>query len=202
MPAIKMRVEPLDRDIAILIDETLSPKAQSAILALAARTARNEAIAINRAALGREPKYETFVDGRKGASLESVKPPPAGIIVFEFDVLLGVFAWIGEQLVQHSPVGDPPLHYHESHIFLADGRQVFPGETVPVASRYEFLNTVPYSRKIERGWSPQAPDGVYQVVAKLAQARLGNVARVRFVYRALAGVEDRTPAILIIPGGR
>jgi hypothetical protein len=71
-----------------------------------------------------------------------------------------------------------------------------------MASRYEFVSTVPYARKIERGLSPQAPDGVYQVVAVLAQKRFGNVARIRFSYRALPGVEGRQPAIIIQIGGR
>ena len=63
-----------------------------------------------------------------------------------------------------------------------------------------FLNTQPYARKIEgyRGLggvvhrapsSPQAPDGVYQAVATLAQRKFGNVAKITFSYRTAIGGE-------------
>ena len=198
MPRISTRLDPFDLPtINVLINELLSPKAQSLLLASVAKTARNEAIAINRRALGRDPKYDTYVDGRIGAQLELVKPN--GQIIFEFQLLLDVFGWIGQQLVERSPVGDPPIHYFQNHLFFADGIQVMPGEKVPLASRYEFVNAVPYSRKIERGLSPQAPDGVYHVVAVMAQKKFGNIAKVRFTYRSIAGGDKSTrqPAILI-----
>jgi len=50
-----------------------------------------------------------------------------------------------------------------------------------------FLNIQPYARKIERGQSSQAPDGVYQAVATLAQRRFGNVAKITFSYRTAIG---------------
>jgi hypothetical protein len=46
-----------------------------------------------------------------------------------------------------------------------------------------FINTQPYARKLEKGASSQAPDGVYQSVAVLASRRFGNIAKVRFGYR-------------------
>ncbi len=61
------------------------------------------------------------------------------------------------------------------------------GTEIPEASEYAFLNTQPYSRKIERGESPQAPEGVFQVVATLAQSRFGNIAKITFSYRAVMG---------------
>ena len=52
------------------------------------------------------------------------------------------------------------------------------------AEEYVFINTQPYARKIEgtggRRMAPQAPDGVYQAVATLAQRRFGNIARITF----------------------
>jgi hypothetical protein len=87
------------------------------------------------------------------------------------------------------------------------------------------VNTQPYARKIEKGLSPAAPDGVYEVVAALAKRRFGNIASIKFSYRAplaggvlpyvaidrkmLAGHPDRAraraeralraPAIVIVP---
>ena len=49
------------------------------------------------------------------------------------------------------------------------------------------LNAQPYARKIERGQSDQAPDGVYEGVATLAKRRFGNVAFVGFGYRSFPG---------------
>lgn len=196
--AISVRVEPIDRDVRALIDETLSPEARSRELARFAREQRDEALAINRQALGREPRTETFVDGRRSAALEAVKPE--GEIVFEFDLLIGLFTWIAAELVKHSPVGGPPSPaYRENHVLFADGVEIDPAK-VPEATAYTFVNTVPYARKIERGRSPQAPDGVYQVVAALAKRRFGALASIRFSDVSLAG-GDRQPAIVIKPQG-
>lgn len=191
------RLEPIERKIELLLGAHLSPKVQSAHLAKFAREELKKAQAINQQVTGNVLPYKTFVDGRAEAALESVRP--AGRIVFEFEVVLDLFAWIGAELVQHSPIGQPPLHYYENHIFLADGVQVVPGEKVPDAAVYTFANLVPYARKIEKGLSPQAPDGVYHVVAVLAQKRFGNVARVRFGYREIVGI-GRQPAIDITMG--
>lgn len=100
------------------------------------------------------------------------------------------------------------------HRLYADGAEVAVGvrgqipADVPQAGEYVFLNIVPYARKIERGLSPQAPEGVYQTVAVLAQRRFGNLARVTFSYRTAVGggivggklgnrAEQRQPAIIV-----
>ena len=53
--ALRTRVEPLDRDIAILVDETLSPAAQSRAVATFARAQLAAAQDVNRRVLGRIP---------------------------------------------------------------------------------------------------------------------------------------------------
>jgi hypothetical protein len=120
------------------------------------------------------------VDGRKGAALESVKPD--GIIVTEFSLIDDVLEWIGDMLVKGSPVKTG--RYSESHILFADGVEVEPGAALPEAEEYVYLNVQPYARKIERGLSPQAPDGVYEGVAAMARSRFSNIARIRFTFRA------------------
>lgn len=191
--SVRVRVDPIDRDIQILLADTLSPQARSKMVADLARQQLAEAEEINRAALGRVPQHETFVDRRATEDLESVNPDH-GEIVFEFDILLDLFSWIANELEKHSPVGQGPDArpghpglYKASHAFFADGELIEPGANVPEADRYVFVNVQPYSRKIERGLSRQAPDGVYQVVATLASRRFGNVATIRFGYEVPLG---------------
>lgn len=177
------RIEPIDRDIAVIVAQDLSPEARSAALAAFAREELAKAQEINAAALGRVPPYETVVDGGRGRSPESVRPD--GVIVFEFTLIEEALRWIGEQLVENSPVLIGT--YAKSHVLFADGEEVAPGAAIPAATEYVFVNMQPYARKIERGLSDQAPDGVYQAVAALAQHRFGNVARVRFSFRSPPG---------------
>lgn len=177
---VSAKVETIDRDVVLrLVGDDADRSRQFAAYA---REALVEAQEVNRKATGQVPPHETFVDGRRGAALETVKPD--GTIVFEFDLLNDLFEWIGLTLLQHSPVLSG--RYQDSHLFFADGVQVLPGEPAPpAAGEYVFLNAQPYSRKIERGLSPQAPAGVYEAVATLANRRFSNVARVRFSFRSL-----------------
>ncbi|WP_371346469.1 hypothetical protein [Ancylobacter sp. IITR112] len=176
---VSAKVETIDRDIVLrLVGDDADRSRQFAAYA---REALVEAQEVNRRATGQVPTHETFVDGRRGAALETVKPD--GTIVFEFDLLNDLFEWIGLTLMQHSPVLSG--RYQESHLFFADGVEVEPGATLPEAQEYSFVNAQPYARKIERGQSPMAPDGVYEAVATLASRRFSNVARVRFGYRSL-----------------
>jgi hypothetical protein len=190
---IRTRVEPLAKDIQVLIDESLSPKARSAALAGFARGELSKAQEINRQVLGRIPSHETWVDGRKGAALESVRPNH-GRIIFEFDLTEDIFDWIHIQLVGHSPIGpEAGGHYFEDHKFYADGREYDPLGVIPTATEYVMINIRPYARRLERRY------GIYQAVAKLANSRVGKALRVRFTYRAPLGVPgvDRQPAIVI-----
>ncbi|MCS0501619.1 hypothetical protein [Ancylobacter mangrovi] len=192
MARVSTRVEPIDRNIVLAIRKGEDPAQRGARLAAFARQALAEAQEINRQATGAVPPHETFVDGRQGAPLESVKPD--GVIVFEFDLLGDLFEWVGEMLVKHSPVRTG--RYSDSHLFFADGVQVDPGAALPSAEEYVFINVQPYARKIERGLSPQAPEGVYEAVAAMARARFGNLAHIRFSYRSFqeGGIVAYIPA--------
>lgn len=186
--AVRMRIESFSRDIKVILDEDLSPAGRSRILAETAREAIDEAAQQNERVLGRMPPHRTFVDGREGAALESVSP--TGTIVAEFDLIDDMLIWIGTNLVQNSPVLTG--RYSRSHVIVVDGTVLDAGAPLPaVWEEIVFLNTVPYARKIERGLSPQAPDGVYEGIATLASRRFGNMAKVRFSYRApLFGMVD------------
>ncbi|MBP1179972.1 hypothetical protein [Methylobacterium sp. PvR107] len=178
------RLKPLARELTIAVQRALAPQARQKLIAGVARRALADAEEVNTRVLGRTPQHSTFVDGRSGAPLESVNPD-RGEIVFRFNFATDLFEWVEEQLIIHSPVGDTPKspEYSKSHIFFADGEQAdpaAPGE----GDVFVFLSTVPYARKIERGLSSQAPEGVYEVVAALAQRRFGNLARIQFGYRS------------------
>ena len=201
---VRTRVEPIDRDVQVILREELSPQARSALLARFAREALQEAEALNRGVLGRVPPRTTFVDGREGASEDSVRPD--GTIVYEFELLSDLMVWIGEQLLRHSPYRGGG--YRRGHTLFADGAEVPIGAPAPAAREYIFINVVPYARKIERGASKQAPDGVYELVAGQAARRFGNIARVRFTYRTAIGPslaggragnrsQERNPAISV-----
>ena len=173
------RLDPIARDIALIISEELSPEAQGARLAEAAMEALADGQAVNRQALGYVPEHDTFVDGGKRQSLGTVRA--GSVITFEFHLLTDVIQWIDEQLILHSPVKSEC--YARSHVWFADGVEFDPMTPVPAES-YIALNAQPYARKIEKGASSQAPDGVYESVAILAKRRFGNIAYVGFSYRS------------------
>ncbi|WP_020178084.1 hypothetical protein [Methylopila sp. M107] len=178
--SLRTRLDPIDLDLRAIIDEDLSPEAQSRQVAAYAREQLAEAQEINRQALGRVPPHETVVDGRPGAPVDAVRPD--GTIVFAFEMLDDLFNYIAEQLLLHAPVLTGA--FRSSFVFLADGVEVETGAQYPAASEYVFLSPLPYAAKLERGLSAQAPDGVFQVVATMAKRRFGNLAAVKFSYRA------------------
>ena len=202
--ALSVRIQPISRELELLKNEALGPKARSAMLAAFAAEAIAEAAQQNAKVLGRVPPYDVYVDGSEGAPLTSVKPE--GTIRAEFQLVNEALAWILEQLQKHSPVLTG--RYASSHELFADGTDVGNPNAAPEAEEYVFLNTQRYARKIERGQSPQAPDGVYQAVATLAQRRFGNVAKITFSYRTAIGgdiiggragdrSDMRNPAIIV-----
>jgi hypothetical protein len=200
---LRARVQPITRDLQLLLDDLKSPQQRSQALADFARDEIEDAKVINKRALGYEPPVTIYVDGQRNASLESVK----NVIVADFELIGQLVLWIHGQLQMHSPVRTGK--YKRSHALFADGHQVEPiGPEIPVANEYVFVNLVPYARKIERGSSSQAPDGVYQVVAHLAQQQFRELGRITFSYRTvLEGLivggkkgdrsENRNPAIII-----
>lgn len=202
-------IDPLDLDFEVLVRETFSPKARSAVIAEFARDQLAQAQGINAQALGYVPPHTTLVDGQLGMDEDRVRPD--GIIVYAFNLLPEIFAWIADQLKAHAPVRSG--RFRDSFQFYADGALVDPLGTVSPAKEYVFLSSVPYARKIEGDASRppesrQAPHGVFQAVAALADQRFGNQALIRFSFRTpldgqlLTGKagdrsDHRTPAITI-----
>lgn len=202
--SVTVRVEPIDKDIEVIFKQDLSPEARSATLAQFARDQLANAEQVDLSVLGHIPPHKTFVDGREGSSEDGVRPD--GVIVYSFEIVSDLLIWIAEQLVKHSPVLTGK--YQKSFLLYADGNQVEVGAELPEASEYVFVNAQPYARKIELGLSPQAPDGVFHVVATMAQQQFRDVAKIAFTYRSPVGgvfltgkggnrSENRTPAISI-----
>lgn len=186
--AVTAKLEPIEDFIRISVDRMLSPAARSKAIADFAKERLAEAQDANARSLGRVPEHETFVDGRAGAAPESVRPD-AGTIVFEFELIDELMAWIGQTLIERSPrrSGD----YLAGHRLLADGEVVEPGTPLPAAAEYAFVNTVPYARKIEVGKTKDGRDFVIQVENRIyertaddARRRFGNIAQIRFSYRS------------------
>lgn len=202
--ALSTRVQPISRDLELLFAQDLSPQARSQQLAAFAGETIEDAKETNRRVLGVVPPYTVTVDGREAAPLASVKPD--GVVRAEFELVNEALAWINTQLQMHSPVLSG--RYAKSHELFADGVDTENPNNAPPAQEYVFLNIQPYARKIERGLSSQAPDGVYQAVATLAQRRFGNVAKITFSYRTAIGgsvvggragdrSDMRNPAIIV-----
>lgn len=177
------RLSPLARDIDLIISQELAPEVQVERYAEFARGALKEGQETNRKALGYVPDHDTFVGGAKTAGLEGLRVSDA--ITFEFHLLVDVIQWVDEQLILHSPVKSE--RYARSHAWFADDVEFSDPSNPPPAEGYVVLNAQPYARKIERGQSKQAPDGVYEAVATLAKRRFGNIAYVGFSYRSFPG---------------
>jgi hypothetical protein len=209
--AVSVRVTNTQKSITAFLNEALSPAAQSKAFANFARQELRKGQEQNKQVLGTIPSHKTFVDGRREAPLESVRPN--GRIVFEFELVLDVLGWIAGQLATHSPVRTG--QFLGSHALFADGVEVNPAKPPP-AREYVFisLDKPGKVRSLESGHSKQAPAGVYEVVAQLARARFSNHAKVRFSYHApyrpdlrrvtgparrKAEKDVRVPAIIVIP---
>lgn len=195
---IRSRIRSISRDVELLISDVLSPTAQSRALADFAKAELALAQGKNSEALGRVPGHDTFVDGQRRQDVDSVKPN--GRIIFEFRLVDEVLAWISEQLMLNSPVLSG--RYVKSHALFVDGMETEPGAIPLGGKEFVFVNSQPYSRKIERGLSPQAPDGVFHAVAAVAARRFGNIAKVHFTYRGIVDGVMPDPLADTARGGR
>lgn len=110
-----------------------------------------------------------------------------------------VLSYISSQLEEHSPVLTGT--YQSSHRLTADGSEITPGEATADMQEFVFINTTPYARKIEIGYSKQTPDGVYEAVASMAANEFGDIADISFDWRDPPPDAEtrmnRTPAITV-----
>lgn len=192
--AVKVKIEPISREIDLLLDASLSPAARSQAVAAFARSELSGTLAANRKVLGSETPYQQFVDGRRGAALETVNPD-RGVIVFEFELIQDVVRWVRDELIRRSPVGPPggAGSYRESHRLFADGIEIDPYGPLPPATEYSFTNPVPYSREIEVGKTKSGRQFTlnvanyrpYDRVSFDAAKRFSNIAKIAYTFRGI-----------------
>jgi len=172
-----------DLGFDLVLRETLSPTARSHAIAEVAREQLAEAQAINLVALGVAAAFSTMVDGVMGRSEDDVRPN--GSILYTFNLLPDIFAWILEQLQAFAPVRTG--FFRSSFELFADGVKIDPNGEIPPAKEFVFMSSADYAAQLE-GYpgrppeSSQAPNGVFEAVAALAQQRFGNQATIVFSY--------------------
>lgn len=188
---VRTHIESFEHDINLIVRNDLAPAAQSAAIAKFAQAEFQKTDDTNRRVLGRLPPHVTTVDGRPGAPLESVNPN-RGTIITEWDLMGDVLVWIGETLIERSPVVSG--RYKRGHQLFADGQAVPIDAVVPKADRYLFINTEPYARKIEVGKTKagrdfviQVPNRIYERTANEAHQRFGNIAKITFTFQSING---------------
>lgn len=153
---------------------------------------------------------ETFVDGRAGAPLESVRPD--GKLHWEFHYVREVAEAALALLRETSPVDTGS--YQREHAVYLDGARVSDLTGIETARRIVISNTAEYARVIEIGigrrvpWSkqPQVPkEGVYRAAERTLRRRFNNVVNARFGWVGLDAENetgstrsgDRFPALFI-----
>lgn len=195
-------IDSIDLDITAIMDEEFSPAARSEALAEFARETLADTEAQNKEALGFTPDHTTMVDGVIGADEGTVRPD--GTIEYAFTIVPEIFSWIANLLRQFAPVRSG--RFKASFALYADGLSIDPNGVIPQAAVYIFESVVAYASKIEGENKPpeskQAPNGVFEAVATLAQQQFGDQANISFSYRApLDGASlHLTPAITITLG--
>jgi hypothetical protein len=196
----------------------LTSEAASRKLAEIATARRDQIVA----ASDPKPEVKSWVDGAESDNYEAVKPN--GTILMRFFRLNTAFDWIYQTLVQRSPYRDkragaqPATHYADEHVIFIDGQKVdeMPRDLSGI-NEVIIANLQPYARKIEKGLSVLAPDGVYEYVASEARAKFKGSVNIEFDYRVFPGAgpkgpafrkartprsaahDDRFPAIIITP---
>jgi hypothetical protein len=132
------------RTVRVDASTLLPPAERSKLLAEHARRSRDALIRDGRAA----PTYQTFVDGREGASEDAVRPD--GRILYVFSTLARAAAFAQAYLVGASPVLSG--EFRRSWLLLVDGaRWTRDPAAIPPGAIVHLVNTTPYARRLEVG---------------------------------------------------
>lgn len=213
MAVHNVKIENLERDITIIGNGVVGD-ALRRLHAEVAKEKLSEEQAKQSRAFGAPLPYVVAVDGRAGAALDSVKA--GGVIRFDFSVLREVVVSAEETIFRLSPWSPKQKtrqnwpHFRDSHLLFIDGIEAkeVPKRISP-ASEVIFINALPYSRRIDLGWSKtQAPDGVYGVAERELRRRWSRIARIDHTFRGISGASlipgragnksaDRYPALVI-----
>lgn len=125
-----------------------------------------------------------IVDGRRGASEDSVRP--FGVIAYEISPLADVVDAVWNALIQASPIGPGKTgHYKDAHWLFVNGQRVDvkPGgdaPEIPPGSTCMLVNTKPYARKLEVGFghwgnaTSNMSDAKFRAISRARQRRHGK----------------------------
>jgi hypothetical protein len=188
--AVRTRIEPLERDIQLILDEELSPAARSAAFAAFAQDAIDGQ---GRRQARHRPKYGVR---RWAQSRRYRRSSPTGLL--SPSSIFGCHPADCRHDLQE--FAGAPASTGANLIFV-DGTEFRWATSRRRRSEVTFMNVTPYAQRIERGWSPKAPDGVYQATATWAK-KLQIARSIRI--RTVDGL--RNPAIVMratdaAPGG-
>lgn len=156
--------------------------------------------------------HTQWMDGRKGAAIETVKAD--GVAHFEFRYIPEVIAFAGEVLFVNSPVDEHPkadnIVFRVERLVFVNG--VYDDVLISGADADDFKNLLahprgaeftitddePYAGRLERGFSKQAPNGVYSIACDTVRRRYGELVTVEFRWRKIAGAAGFAPSMVIV----
>ena len=69
--------------------------------------------------------------------------------------------------------------------------------TKPKGTEYLLTDEEPYAGKLERGYSDQAPNGVFRISCDTVRRKYGNLVMVSFCWVRVPGKKWKTPAMAI-----
>lgn len=206
-----LRLGGLAQQLIIATAGLTGPEAQRALAAFA-RSERDKVVAAKRSRNGSEPQYTTAVNGRVGATEDSVRLP--GPIVYVFANETEIAAYLVDFLKARAPKDTG--RFASRFRYIQGGRYVS-AHQLKADVEFHVVNNEPYSRKIEVGaMKMRVPPHIFEDARQAAQGRFGNTARFRVVYLELAegyvlkgrgrrrrksraGERMRYPAILVTP---
>jgi len=177
------RLGSLGKELELVVKDFTGPAAVQAFADFS-RRARDEVINDQRSKSGVAPHVTTAVNGRVGASEETVKLP--GPIVYTFDYGAEVAAYLLEFLQARAPKDSG--YYAKGFFFIQHGRRHAWAQSMVPGVEFYISNDRPYSRKIEVGFmNMRVPPHIFEDARQAAQRRFGNVATFQMAYLDLAG---------------
>lgn len=193
-----------DRDVRLMLQG-----AEAEIQKIFVARIHEEVDKVNREA--RPSGHDQWIDRKEGAPIESVSP--FGTAVFEFRYLPEILCFALNILFANSPIDTSPerddIVFRESRLLFVDGELhaavkdgMSPSDfawtlTKPKGTEYLLTDEEPYAGKLERGYSDQAPNGVYKISCDTVRRKYGNLAQITFEWIKVPGVKRPNPAMAI-----
>ncbi|MFL7901577.1 hypothetical protein ACJ41P_10620 [Azospirillum argentinense] len=173
--------------LKVFVDQNMSPEAQSAALAKAAKGKLRELIQAGRAS----DNFRRFVDGAEGVVEERVGPAPHGQIVYRFNTMGSISTFALSFLVNRSPLKSG--RFRKGFYLGIDGKFVPMAQFNPDAltgnvKEIVIGNVEPYARKVDvqliggRKMTFSVPPGLYDDAVKAIRSRYGALVDVKRVY--------------------